>query len=297
MVCTRSSTAGSNARSARFLLPIAGALSLLGFEFDARADWADDFDAGFAESWVFGAVDDAGDPPATGTSTFSIIEAGADDYLLISHSTTAFPDGGGGATDGFGFVAESFTDVAISADVNAAPAQGQQNLMGVLARGDALTGDAYLAVVDFANSAFAIARSDDLADFLVPLAIDDTVAIDPGETYRVQLYALGTNLTARLIETSTGETLSLITSSDSLYTSGFAGILVETEYDALDVPVGPILGTFDDVLAVPEPASATAVLCGFGATLLLGRRRVTGRSRSTRARSARASVAGRGSPS
>ena len=117
-------------------------LGALGFADIAKADWADDFDAGFAESWAFGAVDDVGAPPTTGVSTFEIIEAGSDDSLRISHSTTAFRDGGGGAADGFGFVNETFGEMAISAEINAAPLAGHQNLLGVIGRADPLAGTA-----------------------------------------------------------------------------------------------------------------------------------------------------------
>ena len=42
----------------------------------ARADWSEDFDGGFSQSWTFEAVDDVGDPPATGVSEFAVIDAG-----------------------------------------------------------------------------------------------------------------------------------------------------------------------------------------------------------------------------
>ena len=43
---------------------------------------------------------------------------------------------------------------------------------------------------------------------------------------------------------------------------GVAGILVETEYDSNDFPVAPIVGTFDDVFAVPEPSFALLIAFG-----------------------------------
>lgn len=239
---------------------------VLGLAGSAEADWMEDFDAGFAQSWTFAATDDVGDPPGTGVSAFEIVEAGADDYLRISHSTTAFRDGGGGATTGFGYVSESFGDMAIVAEVNAGPLDGPQNLLGVFGRGNPLTGAAYSAGVDFANSLFVIGRSDDAADFTVPLVVDATVLIDPSESYRIQFFLLGANLIARLIEVSTGETLSTITALDGLYSSGVAGILVETAYDVDDFPVAPIVGTFDDVQAVPEPS--LSILIGWGGGLL-----------------------------
>ena len=239
----------------------------------AGADWADGFDAGFGQTWFFEAVDDIGDPPTTGTSTFAIVEDGADDYLQISHTTTAARDGGGGATDGFGFVNEIFGETGISADVNANAAIGQQqNLLGVIGRGDEMNGTAYVAAVDFANSIFAIVRSDDFPTFLTPLATDTSIVIDRNETYRIEFFLLGSSLTARLIETSSGDPLSTIFAVDALYSSGIAGILVETEYDSNDFPVAPIIGTFDDVEAVPEPSTVSLLGWGVGALLVIRRR-------------------------
>ncbi len=235
---------------------------LVGTADSSRADWFDDFDSGFAQSWTFVALDDAGAPPTTGVSTFAIVEAGADDFLAKRHSTTAIADGGGGASDLFGFVSEVFTDVAVLAEINAGPAVGQQSLLGVLARGNALTGETYIAGIDFASSIFGIGLSGDFVDFFTPLAVDTTVPIDPSQSYRVEFFVVGTNLTAFLRDATTGQILSSLAVSDSSYSSGLSGILSETAYDASDNPVGPVVGTFDDVEAVPEPGAAALLGSG-----------------------------------
>lgn len=239
----------------------------------AAADWIERFDGGLANDWLFAATDDEGASPSTGVSTFAVVEAGADDHLLIAHSTTALLGGGGGASDAFGWVDESFTSLAISADVNAAPAQGQQSVLAVLGRGDPATGSSYLAAVDFAASRFAIARSDDFLDLQTPLVVDDSLAIDPGRTYRIQLFLIGSRLTARLLDATTRELLSTISVTDALYASGRAGILVETRYVG-GVPAGPIVGTFDDVEAVPEPSGPAPLALAAAALALVaaGRR-------------------------
>ncbi|MFO0688498.1 MAG: hypothetical protein U0900_07310 [Myxococcota bacterium] len=257
---------GRRLAGARVIAGAAGSALLALAAPPATADWLERFDGGLSNDWIFAATDDGGAPPSTGVSTFAVVEAGPDDYLLIAHSTTALPDGGGGASDAFGYVDESFTNLAISADVNAGPALGQQSVLAVLGRGNPATGSSYLAAVDFAASRFAIARSDDFLDFQTPLVVDDSLSIDRGRTYRIQFFLVGTTLTARLLDASTRALLSTIHVTDSSYASGGAGILVETRYQA-GVPVGPIVGTFDDVEAVPEPAGATALAM---ATALLG---------------------------
>jgi len=235
----------------------------LGMASAAQADWFEDFDLGFAQSWTFAAIDDVGDPPLTGVSAFQIIEAGANDYLRISHTTTGIADGGGGATDGFGYVSEIFTDVAVSAEINTAPLDGHQSLLGVIARGDPVFGTAYAAGVGYTDSFFAIGRTDNFEDFFVPLAVDSSVSIDPNATHVVQLWVLGSTLTARLLDASTREILSTLFTTDASYTSGVSGILVETNYDFADSPIGPIVGTFDEVEALPEPGFAVLLSAGF----------------------------------
>lgn len=239
---------------------------------DARADWSEDFDLGFTEVWTFVSLDDVGDPPSTGTSEFQIIESGVDDYLRMSHSTTGIADGGGGATDAIGVVSETFTDVLISAELNSEPSDGQQSLLAVIARGNLATGTGYVAGIDFANSLFAIARSDDVEFFLVPLAFDATVMIDPNSTYRVEFQLVGSSLFAQLFDSSGTTLLSTIGSVDSLYGSGVSGLLVETAYDSFDNPIGPIVGTFDDVEAVPEPSGAIQLIAGTAFLTLLTRK-------------------------
>ncbi|MEM9176505.1 MAG: hypothetical protein AAGC67_14880 [Myxococcota bacterium] len=241
----------------------------------ALADWSEDFDGAFDQAWTFVALDDVGDPPSTGFSTFSRIEAGVDDHLRIAHSTTAFADGGGGATDGFGFVSELFFDVAMSAELNAAPADGQQSVLGVLARGSLLSGTAYVAGVSFADDLFVIARNDNTVDFLVPLATDPGLGLDPNANYVVLFWLDGASLNAALVDAATSEVLSNLSATDFNYASGVSGVLVQTAYDVFDVPVGPIVGTFDNVRAVPEPRFAiglAAACAGFAGSVRARRR-------------------------
>jgi hypothetical protein len=238
-----------------------------------HADWAEDFDGGFDQTWVFLAIDDEGDPPSAGVSEFDIVDAGADDYLRISHSETAAVGGGGGATDGFGYVDETFTAAMISADINAAPGDGQQNILGVFGRGDAVSGTAYIAGIDFAHSFFAIAAADDFFDSLFILTSDTSVAIDSGETYRVEFLLIESYLFARLIEITSGDTVSTLMAEDNFYASGFSGLLVETEY-AGTTPVAPIIGTFDNVQAVPEASIMSLLGWGVGGLVLIRRRKL-----------------------
>jgi hypothetical protein len=238
----------------------------------ARADWTEDFDGGFDQSWTFLAIDDEGDPPSSGVSEFDIIDDGADGYLRISHSTTAIFGGGGGASDGFGWVSESFTTSLTAADINAAPGDGQQNFLGVFARGDTFFGTAYVAGIDFANSLFGIVAADNFFDSLFVLASDSSIVIDPNETYRVELYLIDRYQFARLIEVSSGEVVSTLTANDSFYTGGVSGLLVETEYSGV-TPQAPIVGTFDNVEAVPEPSLGILVGFGVAGLALLGRSR------------------------
>jgi hypothetical protein len=254
------------------LAPLLPALLAALLAAPARADWSDDFDGGFSNLWSFVAFDDAGEPPATGFPTWAVVDAGADDHLLMAHSTTALQDGGGGAADAVAWVDEIFTNVAISADVNAAPAHGQQSVLGVLARGDAALGTGYLAAVDFSASRFIIARSDDLVDYQTPIAIDDALLLDPNATYHIQFFLIGSSLTARLLDGTSHALLSTLSVNDARFASGRCGLLVETAYQA-GAPIAPIVGTFDEVEALPEPSPGSAIAATCLALLALGRRR------------------------
>ncbi len=248
-------------------------LGALAVSTSASADWSDDFDGGFGAAWSIAASDDEGEPPTTGVTTFAVVEAGADDHLRVAHSTQALRGGGGGAADVFAWVDESFTDLVLAADVNADPSAGQQSVLGLLARGNPEAGSAYFAGIDFASSRFLIARSLDFIDPLTPIASDDGVAIDPGETYRVEFSLIGSTLSARLRDASSGSLLSTISTVDPNLGSGLAGLLVETGYDAGQNPLAPVVGTFDSVVVVPEPGWQALAASGGAALAGLARRR------------------------
>jgi hypothetical protein len=150
-------------------------------------------------------------------------------------------------------------------------------LLGVFGRANPLTGTAYIAAVDFANSFFALGRNDDFAGFISILALDLSVAIDANETYEIQLFLLGSNVVGRLIDASSGQILSTITAIDALYGSGVGGVLVETEYIG-DIPVGPVIGTFDNVRAVPEPSAVPLIGVGTLGVVCLATSRRRGRA-------------------
>jgi len=259
---------------ARKLWIMSIALTALVLSGPIRADWTEDFDAGFDQTWTFLAIDDDGEPPSTGVSEFEIIDAGVDDYLRMSHSTTAVAGGGGGASDLFGYVNETFTDSLLSADINSAPGDGPQNILGIFGRGNSVAGTAYIAGVDFANSFFAIVAADNFFDSLFILASDPTVVIDSNETYRVEFLLIDAYLFARLTETSSGDVVSTLMAQDNFYTSGFSGLFVETEYDGVD-PVAPAIGSFDKVQAVPESSMVGMLFWGGGGLALLWRKRQT----------------------
>lgn len=260
------------------VLGVGLATLFLATPLEAAADWLEGFDGGFANAWTFVAVDDIGNPPSTGVSSFDIIDAGADDYLRISHSTTAIADGGGGATDGFGYVSETFSTAVAMAEVNAQPVDGQQSLLGVFVRGDPVSGEAYVAAVNYTDSFFAIARNDNLRDFLNPLAGDFGIAVNPNTTHVVALWAQGSSIGAQLIDAATQQVVSTLFANDVSYTSGVSGVFVETAYDSFDNPIGPIVGTFDVVEALPEPGLSASLALGVGLLALLP----VGRSRRRR---------------
>jgi hypothetical protein len=248
-------------------------LLVVGMVASARADWSDEFDGGFAATWLFGETDDDGQTPATGVATFAIVEAGTDDYLLIAHSTAAIRGGGGGASDAFAWVDQSFADGVVVADVNAGPAFAPQSLLGILARGNPAVGSGYIAAVDFAHARFAILRNDEFGDGPTILALDAAIPIDPAKTYRIQFSLIGSTLTARLLDAGTRQLLTTLSTTDASHVAGRTGLLVETAYDADSNPIGPITGTFDSVHAVPEPGVAASLACGIGLILAARPRR------------------------
>ena len=156
--------------------------------------WSESFDGGFHNTWTFGFVDDVGDPPASGSQSAAVV----DDILLISDTVAAETDGGGGSATGFGFVDETFGTTFVRGTVNAGSSPSPVNQLGLLARGDASNGAAYLFGIDFDSGALLLARSDSFTgDPELLLASGDLGRFGSGQSYWLELDAVGSQITGR----------------------------------------------------------------------------------------------------
>jgi hypothetical protein len=183
------------------------------------------------------------------------------------------------------YVAQSFSDVVVSADiVSFVDGPGGVGVGGPFAVGARLDGNnvfnslkgyayAYEPQSDGGNGEFAIYRiiGASLGD-LAPAGVEGVdyirkVTLDPNKDYTLTLSVQGTTLQAVAREVG-GPIVAYQTATDATYASGFSGIFGFSQN-----PIPPTDITWDNFRSqVPEPAMGLLiVLGGMGMTLLGGR--------------------------
>jgi hypothetical protein len=247
---------------ARFVL----ALAVAALPAVASA-WSDDFTGGFHNDWSFGFLDDLGDPPAAGVQSAIVVN----DILLVADTVAAEAGGGGGSSVAFGFVDEVFETSFVRGSVNVGASPTPVDQAGLLARGDAADGTAYLFGIDFGTGVLLLARSDVPSEDPTVLASGTPGAFQRGQSYWLELDAVGSQITGRAYTAAGGTLLDTLAVVDATYSAGVAGVVTRA-YDIDGNLAGVALhATFDDVSAVPEPSSAP--LLGAGLALLGAARR------------------------
>jgi hypothetical protein len=239
----------------------------------ARADWSDTFTGGqFDQSWTM--VDEAGNfatpaagsgNTATGTYTLDV----SNDYLAMD-DIDATP---GAPNFVVGWVTESFTDVRVSGVLNPGNSGGNNDL-GLIARADILSGNAYIATVDFGTGSINISKF--LGGSLGGIGTSGNVTgFDGTSSYYAEFTVASSGTVALLVEiwdsAAKNTLLGTASASDSVssFSSGNSGFVSAVNGDVAPTPVMAHLDSLNSVL-IPEPA--TISLIGLGA-LAIGRRR------------------------
>ena len=253
------------------------------FVLPAQAQhWSADFESGFPAGWAdLGVNVPSGDLSATFSS--EIETPNENSFLRFSDSLASVNGGSFGGYGGVATPSSVFTDVRVSAQVNVAQDAGGD--LGVVARTDLNAGTAYFGNVDFELGDACISK---IAISNVEVGADIVCTaqglLDTSASYFVQLEAIGsspTNLTLRVFDHPGGSLLATVSGIDDGTIQGAAGTPFGPDYPAgvagvFAIPDGVFLsgalarqisGTFDNVSAVPEPASSLLLLLGLAALL------------------------------
>ena len=236
-------------------------------------NWSVDFDSPLPDNWgTAHATEPVG---GTSGSFTAVVESG---YLRLSDTR---PANDGGAFSGFGGTDDVFTDVIVSAVVNAA--MDSDDDVGVVARADDV-GNGYFGNVDYELGSACIAKVRDFnrAEDMICSPLD---SLSKTSSHYIQLSAMGSgtaDLTLDVFDAAGGNLLQSISASDdgsvdgsAAYEAGIAGVYIVPKGTTITEASGNMInGTWDDVsAAVPEPASVSLLFAAF-VGLLMGRRRV-----------------------
>jgi hypothetical protein len=199
----------------------------LGCTLPVHADWSDNFNGGFQQSWQFGNVETS--------STFS---AGVvNDQLVLTDTTD--PDFGGAKT-GFGVVFQNFTDVRMTGIINPSGNENINDSVGLLIRGNFLNQSFYMAEINYTDRQLIIYRNGGPGNGnLVTEPIEDLQFTD---SVYVEIEAIGDNLEVWAYDAPGGNLWATASVVDSSFASGIAGVIVDENFGGL-----PILGVWDDL--------------------------------------------------
>jgi hypothetical protein len=262
-----------------FRVFVAAALAVLASS--ARADWVEHFDSGaLNEPWVF--LDDAGNFPPDASDldtsgeelTFvGIPQLGVDQFLVGIV--------GIGEANPLPYV---FTDVVASTRVRALQNANLGGGVG-LSNNDMFTFvrvqpnlASYLLSLDFGTGSVDLVRVNSPAN-LTGLADTTIAGFDPSQTYRLELSAIGTQLTGN-VYSSSDALLATVSAIDGTFAAGFSGIGAALSTDTGQANTTFIAAAFDDVSSTTIPEPSSAALCAIGGAVLAGaawRRRRAGR--------------------
>ena len=225
------------------------------------ADWTDNFDGGFQQTWDFGNLNGDLDAPSG-----SFVAEVDNDTLLLADPTSA---ASGGAALGFGFVNEVFDKVMVSGILNP---NGQTDLnafYGLAARADFSTLSGYVLSYDQSSGDIDLIRA--VEGVQTGLASGNIGIID--DSIYAELIAVGDSLTGRFFDAPGGSLLEELSGSDSLFSTGVAGVVVQVDQGSNASVTAPLTGRWDSIsaVAVPEPGS-TLALSLLGTAIVAGRR-------------------------
>lgn len=206
------------------------------FALSVNADWADNFDGGLQQPWVFDSINAL----QTGSSpTFSATSV--NDHLLVTDTVQGASNG---AAVGFGIVPETFEDVFMTGVINPSNEEFISRTQTLIARASVTESTFYAAEIFYKPAGdveMTIFRNDDPATTmnLATMDIPGTFTDD----YYLEFLVEGTDFTATAYDSVGGAELGTITASDASYASGFSGFLTFND-DGFE-----LLGVYDDITA------------------------------------------------
>lgn len=214
-------------------------------------DWADTFDDGFDQSWTSAGL--------TRYGTFSPkFYFKADGILSLGDPIRGAGEGDPiqyGAVVGYGFVSQNFTNVRVTGTVNPLHESNLNSSIGLIARGDPMTGTSYSFGIDWIDNydqpdgQVAIVRNDGpFGEKIIGEAFIEDFALT--DSFYLQFDLYGPILRGQVFDQPGGTLLAEVFAFDGYYASGVCGVGAHVNGQG---GRRPLYATFDDVSASELP--------------------------------------------
>lgn len=229
------------------------------FSTAKAADWSENFDGGFQQTWTFGnLLSDFSGPSGSFTAGIE------NDTLLLTDPNSII---GGGAALGFGFVNESFSNVTISAIINPTDQSDLNTFVGLAARADFSNLTGYVLTYNQSTGEVDLIN----ANGATQTGLDDgNIGIISTSIY-AELTAVGSSITGRFFDAPGGTLLDELVGVDTDYLNGVTGVVVQVNAGGAG---SPLVGRWDSLNAAAVPEPSTVIVLGLIGTVVAGRRRL-----------------------
>ena len=219
-----------------------------------HADWSENFNGGFQNTWEFTSFDALGGQDTSTTFSANIFN----DILVMSDST---PGDFGGAVGGLGLIAEPFTDVQMTGIFNANNSTSQNDSSFLVARANPTNRTFYSAEISYFDSQLIIYRNDSLGVGTNVAEVDFPYLVGFGDSFYVEFDVEGNKFAARAFDSVGGNLLAEVAGVDSTYPDpGFSGILIDSQADTSLA----LFTSWDDITATAIGSSTSGDFNGDG---------------------------------
>jgi len=243
-------------------LLLSAAAAALALVSPLASAWSETFEGGLHNTWRGAVLDFSGSPVTMANFQSSVSTSDGNSFGQVSYSNTALPSATySREVIAIDWIDQTFSDTHVSALINPND-QPHSKELGLLARGSP-DFSGYALGLDMTGSGRLFLMRRDPGFYALPLGQTFLSNLDPHAAYWLEFDVVGSQLTGRVYDSNHSTLLASISRTDTTLTQGVAGFFAREWEPAPTAPQTlSAYGAFDNISAVPEPASYGLMLAG-----------------------------------